>query len=90
MALLIVEVADTSLPQDRLSKARIYAAASCPEYWIVNLRDDCIEVFRVPDPGAGRFVNTAVAHRGERVELLSFPGTSVAVADLLPTPRPGH
>ena len=48
-ALLIVEVAASSLPQDRLTKSRIYAAAHVPEYWVVNLRDRCVEVFRDPD-----------------------------------------
>ena len=48
-ALLVVEVAASSLPQDRLTKARIYAAAGVPEYWIVNLRDDVVEVYRAPD-----------------------------------------
>src|SRR5437870_6407726 len=48
-AILVVEVADTSLIQDRLSKAAIYAAAGIPEYWIINLRDDRVEMFRAPD-----------------------------------------
>ncbi|TMA32903.1 MAG: Uma2 family endonuclease, partial [Deltaproteobacteria bacterium] len=39
-ALLIVEVAEWSLAQDRITKAAIYAGAGIPEYWIVNLRDD--------------------------------------------------
>jgi Uma2 family endonuclease len=37
-ALLVVEVADSSLLQDRLTKAPLYAAAGIPEYWLVNLR----------------------------------------------------
>src|SRR6185503_8253755 len=37
-AFLLVEVSDSSLPQDRLSKSRIYAGDGVPEYWIVNLR----------------------------------------------------
>ena len=40
---LVVEVATTSLPQDRLTKAPIYAAAGVPEYWIVNLRQEQLE-----------------------------------------------
>jgi Uma2 family endonuclease len=36
--LLVVEVADSSLGQDRLTKARIYAAAGIPQYLIMNLR----------------------------------------------------
>src|SRR3989442_8873953 len=49
-ALLLVEVADTSLAQDRLTKGALYAAAGIPEYWIVNLRADCVEVLRDPQP----------------------------------------
>src|SRR5262245_60150326 len=42
-ALLAIEVADSSLPSDRLSKSRIYAAAGIPEYWIVDLRHRRLE-----------------------------------------------
>jgi len=50
-ALLIVEVAEWSLPQDRLTKAAIYAGTSVPEYWIVNLRDDQVECCARPTAG---------------------------------------
>jgi Uma2 family endonuclease len=83
-ALLIVEVADSSLVQDRLTKAAIYAAAGVPEYWIVNLRDDRVEVFRTPDPAARAYTSSGVAGRGERLEPVALPGVSVVVADLLP------
>lgn len=83
-ALLIVEVADTSLPQDRLSKSRIYAAAGCPEYWLLNLRDDCVEVFRAPNEQARQYAERSVARRGDRLELVAIPGAHVAVDDLVP------
>ena len=83
-ALLIVEVADSSLVQDRLTKAPIYAAAGVPEYWIVNLRDDRVEVFRTPDPVARTYTSERSAARGERLEPVELPGVSVAVEDLLP------
>jgi Uma2 family endonuclease len=83
-AVLVVEVARSSLPQDRLSKGRIYAAAEIPEYWLVNLRDDCVEVYRHPDPAARTYAERRVARRGERVVLLGFPDASLAVDDLLP------
>jgi Uma2 family endonuclease len=50
--LLVIEIADSSLAQDRLGKARIYAAAGIHEYWIVNLVDEVVEVMRDPDPAA--------------------------------------
>jgi Uma2 family endonuclease len=87
-ALLVVEVADSSLKQDRLTKRAIYAAAGIPEYWIVNLRDDCIEVRRTPEPEGRRYVVTAIARRGETIEIAALPGVSIGVDDLLPTPAP--
>jgi Uma2 family endonuclease len=83
-ALLIVEVSDSSLPQDRLTKTRIYAAAGIPEFWIVNLRDDQVEVLRGPEPAIGAYRERRVARPGERLDLVAFPGATVVVDDLLP------
>jgi Uma2 family endonuclease len=84
-ALLVVEVAGSSLKQDRLTKGAIYAAAGIPEYWIVNLVDDCLEVRREPVRGARRYARSTVARRGERVAVTALPGVSIAVDDLLPS-----
>lgn len=51
---MIGEVPDSSLDYDRGIKKRIYARASIPIYWIVNLADRCIEVFTAPT-GSGEF-----------------------------------
>ena len=83
-ALLVVEVADSSLAQERITKAAIYAAAGIPEYWIVNLRNDHVEVFRTPDPRARRYRVMRVARRGERLTVRFVRGASVAVDDLIP------
>ena len=83
-ALLAVEVADSSLAQDRITKAALYAAAGVPEYWIINLRDDRVEALRAPTPEAGRYGDMRLAGRGDTIELVSLPGAVVAVNDLLP------
>jgi len=83
-ALLLVEVAQWSLPQDRVTKRGIYAAAGVEEYWIVNLRDDCVEILRAPDRKARRYRETSIARRGDRITLAALPEASVAVDDLLP------
>jgi Uma2 family endonuclease len=83
-ALLLVEVAEWSLPQDRLTKRRIYAAAGVPEYWIVNLRDEQVEVLRAPDPDARSYGEITIARRGDRIALAAIAEASVAVDDLLP------
>lgn len=83
-ALLIVEVADSSLAQDRITKTRIYAAAGILEVWILNLRDDCVEVFRDPDPATTSYRTTRSVPRGERLALVSFPDAQVDIDALLP------
>ena len=45
---LVIEVADSSLPLDRNRKQTIYVAAGIREYWIVNLDQRCVEVYRGP------------------------------------------
>jgi len=45
---LVVEVADSSLPDDRGLKKEVYARASIPVYWIVNLVDHMVEVYTDP------------------------------------------
>ena len=44
-ALLVVEVAETSLAYDRRTKGPLYARAGIPEYWIANLLDNVLEVY---------------------------------------------
>jgi Uma2 family endonuclease len=83
-ALLIIEVAKSSLPQDRLTKSRIYATAQIPEYWIVNLRDDCVEVLRAPVAATHGYGERHVLRRGAFIALPFAVGCSVAVDDLLP------
>ncbi len=48
---LVIEVADTSLQEDRERKGRIYARARIPVYWIVNLPDERVEVYTRPRAG---------------------------------------
>ncbi len=83
-ALLVVEVAATSLPQDRLSKSRIYAGAGVPELWIVNLRDACVEISRRPDVPRRVYVDHRVARRGERLTVAAFPDVIIDADELLP------
>ena len=47
---LVIEVARSSLAFDRNEKAALYAKGGIPEYWIVDLVNRQIEVFRDPGP----------------------------------------
>jgi Uma2 family endonuclease len=83
-ALLIIEVSDSSLPTDRLSKAAIYAAAGVPQYLVVNLPGDRIETFAGPDTARARWADMQQAVRGGHIPLVALPGLSLAVDDMLP------
>jgi Uma2 family endonuclease len=81
-ALLVVEVADSSLDFDRRRKAPVYARNGIPEYWIVNLRDRVLEIHREPVQDAYRRIDTF--RPGQRLSPVSAPDCSVHVADLIP------
>jgi Uma2 family endonuclease len=61
-ALLVIEVAESSLHYDRGEKADLYAEGGVPEYWVVNIPERTIEVRR--DPKDGRY-QTVATHSGE-------------------------
>ena len=79
---LIVEVSDSSLRKDRLVKAPIYAQTGTPEYWIVDLKGEAVEVFT--KPGHDGYERTARLHRGDTIRLVAVPEVEIAVSDLLP------
>lgn len=45
---LLVEVCHSSDYNDRVIKTRIYAQAKVPEYWIVDVDDESIEIYTKP------------------------------------------
>jgi len=84
-ALLVVEVADSSLKSDRLTKTAIYAKAGVPEFWLVNLPGRCIEIHRAPDVVLGGYRDVRTARSGHRIAIEAMPDAVVAVDDVLPT-----
>lgn len=88
-AVLIVEVSDTTLKVDRETKAALYAASGIEEYWILNVVDGRLEVYREPIPETNARLGWFYRSRsdlqpGDSVSPLALPGASIAVADLLP------
>jgi Uma2 family endonuclease len=79
-AVLVVEVADSSLRHDR-RKASLYTRAEIPEYWILNLPERRLEVFRNPQNGA--YISRTILHEGDSISPLVREMT-IPVASLLP------
>ena len=88
-AALIVEVSDSTLAYDRNQKASIYAKAGIADYWIVNLINRSLEVYRQPVPmkeqpfGFG-YKQTTKYMETDRVAPLALPQSFIIVAEILP------
>ena len=81
-ALLIVEVANTSLEYDQERKQALYARNGIPEYWILNLAEAYLDVYR--EPRESRYSIRLMLFAGDTISPLSRPMEQVSVADLLP------
>ena len=88
-ALLVVEVADATLSYDLTTKAELYATAGVPEYWVLDLNNRQLVVFRDPQPlptglGATAYRTRHTFGPADTVSPLGAPGATVRVGDLLP------
>lgn len=88
-AVLVVEIADSSLALDRTLKGSLYGRARVADYWIVNLVDRVLEVHRdpAPDPAAHpgwRYATVTTLRAGDTVVPLAAPDSPILVADLIP------
>jgi Uma2 family endonuclease len=85
---LVIEVADTSLDDDRDLMGRVYGGGEVALYWIINLVDGQLEVYSGPsgpsEPVGYR--HCEVYRPGQEIPLVieGFEAARTAVADLLP------
>lgn len=86
-ALLIAEVANTTLARDTTTKVELYAEAGIPEYWVLDLVHRRLLVYRDPSDELidGATYRTRLTFgEGDAVTPLAVTAASVRVADLLP------
>ena len=86
---LVVEVSSSSIAHDRRVKASSYAKAGIPEYWIVNLNDQQLEVYRDPGELAGTefgygYDTILILGLDDTIVPLRTPGRAIKVRDLFP------
>lgn len=80
-ALLIVEVAVSSIRKDRQLKGSIYARAAIPEYWLIDVKGGTLEVYRQPSSGEYQSVQSLTG--GADVSPRLFPDVVLRVAEML-------
>jgi Uma2 family endonuclease len=88
-AVLIIEAAGSSLEHDRTRKLSLYAQAGIQDYWIANLVDGNLEVYRKPreapeEPFGFGYGEKTVLLPTQSVSPLALPGAGILVSDLLP------
>ena len=85
---LLVEVAETSLAIDRVRKGSLYARAGIADYWVVNLSEDLLEVYREPvrssSGSAWKYDSVRLLRRDAIITPLAAPRARIRVAALLP------
>ena len=86
---LVVEVSDSSLSLDRERKGSLYARAGLDDYWIVNLVDRMLEIYREPVADRSviygwRYASRIVLGRDVSATPLAAPTASIVVRALLP------
>lgn len=86
---LIVEISDTTLSYDRNRKASLFAKNDIEDYWILNLKNGRLEVYRRPIEDENAFHGFSYAEiliftEKNSVAPLVLPKVKIKVADLLP------
>ena len=86
---LVVEVSLSRLTFDREHKGSLYARAGLTDYWILNLVDRILEIYRAPVPAAAarfgwRYSSVDRLSGEATASPLAAPDARVRVSDLLP------
>ncbi|MGI8499903.1 MAG: Uma2 family endonuclease [Hassallia sp.] len=76
----VIEYSNTSLSKDLDAKRKVYALAEIPEYWVVDLKNRCVKIFR--NPNDGDYISEVTLSNGE-VNPLAFPNIIILVRRLL-------
>ena len=79
--LLLIEVADSSLAFDQNQKLRLYALHGIPEYWLLNLNDLSLEVYRKPNGEV--YAEKTTLRAGDTITLSQLPDIALGIADIL-------
>ena len=79
---LIIEVADSSLTFDREIKAQIYARSGIADYWVLNVGDRQLHVFR--EPTENGYQSEVILAETASISPIEFPAFNIAIQEMLP------
>ncbi len=76
-AMLIIEVASSSLREDRTTKGALYARHGIAEFWLVDAERQRVEVYRQPDADSAAYAEHTTAQAGDVLTSQAVPGLRV-------------
>jgi Uma2 family endonuclease len=79
---LLVEVADSTLKYDTEVKDKLYARSGIPDYWVLDLKNRQLHVFRNPTPTG--YTSHLILTEPNQITPLAFPQISLALTNILP------
>jgi Uma2 family endonuclease len=79
--LLLIEVADTTVETDRSVKIALYAEDNIIEVWLVDINEQCVEVYR--NPSADGYQNIQKYQRGQTLSIQALPQVEITVNEVL-------
>ena len=79
---LIIEVADSSLTFDREIKAKAYARSGIADYWVLNVNERQLHVFR--EPAENGYQSELILGEYGSISPLQFPTMNIAIQAMLP------
>ncbi len=82
-ALLVIEVADTSLPYDQNIKVPLYAKSHIQELWIVDLQSNSVQTYRSSNGESFQEIQTYSEQ--DTITPLAFPKHSISVSSIFGT-----
>jgi Uma2 family endonuclease len=79
-AVLVIEVAESSLAYDRSTKRRLYVQAGIPEYWVMDCAAESIEVHREPGPDGYRDIRLVTS--AATLSPQAFPDVALSTTEI--------
>lgn len=79
---LVIEVADSTLKQDCQVKDKLYARSNIAEYWVVDIKNRRVHIFR--DPTSTGYTSQLILTETHSISPLAFPEIVLSIASILP------
>ena len=83
--ILVIEISDSSLRYDKEVKLPLYAQYQIPNYWILNVIDNCLETYSQPfqdKQGKSKYLHCAIFTDNDTVTIPNFPDISLNLTSI--------